>query len=232
MMAVTPAQQIDVQRHSRMIRKSLEKVLGQFNFEIVDSSVVYFNIVNEVGTAANIAANSRQRFVHGDMGAAVTDDTQFVRAHLRDGLSQTYADVFDTVMEIDFMISLAIDSTVKEAVYREQRQHMVQKGVARRNMCNARSLYGEFTENFRFLRRAFNRGFSQCPRFHRLFLSIGISNDGRRDFACASFKAIVSFYFLYQGIRFLVERVQFKKDMNEKKHRSDNADNADDEPHE
>jgi hypothetical protein len=56
------------------------------------------------------------------------------------------------------------------------------------------------------------------------------------DFIALSFSSsltsVAPLYFPDQGIRYFAERVQFKIDMNEKKNRSDNADDERNEPHE
>jgi hypothetical protein len=81
-----------------------------------------------------------------------------------------------------------------------------------------------------FIARSFP---SSLPEWVRVVIHPNAQWPGYRPAgeAVASFNAIIFLYFLNKGIRFFSKRVQFKIDVNEKKNRSDHADNKRNQPH-
>ena len=60
MVAVSSAQQVDMQRHFRVVGERLEKIFGQVAFKVIDDAVDKVDLVHQVRPARKVEAHARE----------------------------------------------------------------------------------------------------------------------------------------------------------------------------
>ena len=80
-----------------------------------------------------------QRLFHRQREVAVAANARLVAQRLLHRLPEGNADVFDRVVLIDVQIALGLDVQIDRRVLGQQRQHVVEKADAGRNLAVARS---------------------------------------------------------------------------------------------
>ena len=109
------------------VRESTEELLEQGVGEMGLGEGCWGAEVDE-GTPAEIDHGAGEGFVHWHVGMAIASDPFSIAEGFGEGLSEGDAGVLDGVMEIDLNIPSCVDLEVGQAVFCEEREHVIQEG--------------------------------------------------------------------------------------------------------
>src|ERR1700690_4149233 len=183
-----PVDQLDVEVCPQRVAERAAEFLHEDEVEIPDEHGLRLHAVGEERAPAHVHHDTRQRFVHREEEESVPGDAQLVPQRLLEGLAKDKADILDRVVVVDVDVALRLDREVKEAVLREQRQHVVEEADPRRDLGHTGAVDGERYRNVRLgrlpgdSRYSLGGSFSHASRvFSRTSISSSVPTLIRRN---------------------------------------------------
>ena len=129
--AVGSVWDVDVQVEPAIIGEAAEHFLQTLDVEIADLVCPVVNVINAARPARQIDRDVGDGLLHWHGAVTVSGDTLFVVQCLKQGLAETYPDVFDRMVRIDLQVAFCPDDQVDFAVLAQVREHVVEKTDAR-----------------------------------------------------------------------------------------------------
>ncbi len=169
MVAVPPAQQVDVQGEPSVIGKCLEEIVSQVAFEIVDMRGGQIHVIYKIRPPAQVDAHACKRFVHGNVRSSEAHDTGMVAQRLVQRLAEADAYVLGAVVKVDPDVARAGKGAVEEAVLDEERQHVVHESITACNARTAKTVERQVATDVGFFGLSLYQGF---PSHNRSFLPL------------------------------------------------------------
>ena len=123
---------MDIAAHT--LRKSFEKIVDQLALEIAHAIHVQGEVHHCVRASAQIYGCDGERLIHRHDEIAGAIDPAPCAERLRNGFTQSNAEVFDGVMLIDIEITRGADLEIERAVTRHQLEHVVEEADAGTNV--------------------------------------------------------------------------------------------------
>src|SRR5262245_4042524 len=120
MVRVPAVQQIHVQIKSTMGDEGLEEVLEETEIEGFDLSIRQRHVIDEVGPAAEIDCNLRQRFVERSRSKSKSLDPSLFAQGLMQGLAHDDANILHCMVFVDIDIALGLSRQIKETMFGTQ----------------------------------------------------------------------------------------------------------------
>ena len=160
MVGILAIQVFHVQAHTAIACHRLEEFLEQLCVHIADLVANKINLPDQVGTFAQVYSRAAQRFIHWQIGVAITGNPGKIAQRLGNRLANNDAGIFNRVVAINVQVALGADMQVDEGVAPERVQHMVKKANARFDISLAGPIEIEGHGDIGFLGFSRNRGCS------------------------------------------------------------------------
>src|SRR2546426_397149 len=140
---VPPIRHVDVQVHGRVRRQRLKEVLEEVQVEALDPPVRQLDVVDEIGPAAEVHRDLRQRLVQRHPGRPEAPDPRLRAQRLLERLAEDDADVLHRVVVVDVRVAAGLDRQVEEAVLGQQIQHVIKERDRRADLPLAGPVQGQ-----------------------------------------------------------------------------------------